>query len=46
MLVAHHKINSDINLSNSCVTVEPLLSDPLLYEFSIIRPPIHSPNSI
>ena len=27
-------------------TVEPLLSDPLLSEFSIIRPQTHSPNSI
>ena len=26
-------------------TVEPLLSNPLLSEFSIIRPQIHSPNS-
>ena len=28
------------------ITVEPLLSDPLLSEFSIIRPQTHSPNSI
>ena len=27
-------------------TVEPLLSDHLLSKFSIIPPPIHSPNSI
>ena len=27
-------------------TVEPLLSDPLLSEFSIIQPQTHSPNSI
>ena len=27
-------------------TVEPLLSDPLLTEFSIIQPQTHSPNSI
>ena len=30
----------------SAYTVEPLLSDPLLSEFSIIQPPVHSPNSI
>ena len=36
-------VSSTLNLTG---TVEPLLSDPLLSEFSIIQPQTHSPNSI